>query len=143
MIRSRYLMIAAAVALVALVSPVLEAATVNVTCTGPTTNTDGSAIPLSAVKTYKLYGGAAGQAKTVLNSKTACAFNEANVPIEVGSTWEFYVTATVANVESAASSTVTATASPPTTTSKTPNAPAATKVTVTVTVEAPKVEAPK
>lgn len=106
-----------------------HAADIRVTCTAPTKNTDGSTI--TGAITYSLYGALQGQTKTKLFSgKTTCDFTHPNVAVGVQ---EYYVTATVANVESAPSTTANVTVPPPT-----PNAPTGTVVViVTVQVSTP------
>jgi hypothetical protein len=110
-------------------APLAHAADIRVSCTGPTQYTDGTAIALGTPVSYKLYGGKTGETKTVLDTKTTCAFTRTNVAPGPA---EYYVTATIANAESAPSNTGTINVPAPT-----PNAPAGISVTIQVTVSTP------
>jgi hypothetical protein len=82
---------------------------VTVTCAPPTQNTDGST--LMDLSGFKLYGGKAGDPKTLLDTRTACSFVRSNV---AAATHEYYVTVfNSKGVESDPSKTVSITVSPP------------------------------
>jgi hypothetical protein len=100
-----------------------------ITCTPPTTNTDGT--PITAEQgplKFNLYGGLKGSTKTKLVSgATACSFVRTNV---VTGTHEYQATATnIFGVESAMSSTLTVLVAP------TPGAPTNLQATVTTAWE--------
>jgi len=103
-----------------------------ITCTGPTTYTDGTAIATGTVHSYALYGALQGQTKTKLAVSPTCSFTRTNLAV---GTQEWYLTDTIAGIESAPSVLVTKVISPPT--PPTPSAPGNVVVTITVTVNAP------
>lgn len=102
---------------------------VQINCTAPTKNTDGTSI--TGPITYNLYGAKQGVAKQKLvNAATACSFTRFNVSTGVQ---EYYVTAVVGGVESDPSSTASITIEPPP--PPKPNAPTGT-VVIIITVTA-------
>jgi len=92
-------------------SNVATAADLQITCTGPTQYTDGTGIPAGTAITYTLYGGLQGATKAKLATAQACAFARTSV---AAGTQEYYVTASVAGVESGPSVTLVKVIPPPT-----------------------------
>lgn len=108
---------------------VAYATDLKITCTPPTTNTDGT--PISAAQgalTFNLYGSLQGQTRQKLvTGATSCSFVRTAVAF---GTQEYQVTAVALNVESAMSNTATSVVPPPT-----PGAPTNTVVVTLVAYE--------
>lgn len=86
---------------------------VKITCTSPTTNTDGTPITAAqGILTFNLYGGLSGQTKQKLVTGAAtCSFTRTSV---APGTQEYQVTAVTGTVESALSSIASVVVAPPT-----------------------------
>jgi len=97
-------MLAFALSALSVLTSLAHAADLQITCTGPTQYTDGTSIPAGTAITYSLYGGLQGATKAKLATAQTCSFLRTGV---APGTQEYYVTASVANVESAASVTYT------------------------------------
>ncbi len=108
--------------LLCLLVPAAYAATVNISYTAPTQNTDGT--PITGAITYKIYGGVQNQSKVLLTTTSALTYVHTSAPN--GVTYCYDVTANVAAVESAP---ITGCKAIP---AATPNPP--TNLTVTVAV---------
>lgn len=102
---------------------------VKVTCTAPTTNTDGTPITAAqGILTFNLYGGLSGQTKQKLvTGATTCSFTRTAVAF---GTQEYQATAVVGTIESALSNVASIVVPPPT-----PNPPTNTAVVTLVAYE--------
>jgi hypothetical protein len=113
-----------------LIAVAAQATDLKVSCVPSTKFDDLTTIPTSAVSTFSLYGGLAGQTKQKLVANaTACAFTRSSVAPGVQ---EYYVTQTTNGVESIPSVTAAFTVTPPA-----PGAPTGVTVTVQITISTP------
>jgi hypothetical protein len=116
-----------------LVTTLAQATDLKITCTGPTAYDDAAKTPIPAGKviTYQLYGGLQGQPKLKLPDAfgPVCSFTRKNVSL---GTQEYYLTATIDNVESVPSTLVSYVVTPPV-----PGAPSGVTVTVSITITTP------
>jgi len=112
-----------------MVARLVHATDVKVTCTAPTTNTDGTPITSAqGALTFNLYGGLQGQTKQKLvTGATSCSFTRTAVAF---GTQEYQATAVALGMESALSNIASVVVPPPT-----PGAPTNTVVVTLVAYE--------